>query len=383
MSREPLRGAAAAPGPWGAPATLRAALLALLTLAWLVLGAWIFRNPQVGTVIQYDFAVFHRAGRLLLAGGDPYAPEFAAWMTGSPLREAYAYPPASAWVLLPFLPFPVAVAATLWLSLSIACLVAAAPLAARQPQGWIWLAPLLFYPSLYALLILQWAPVQIGLLALSLWLLHKERPFWAGFVLPLVAIKPTTGIALLLLALTLSWRERRWWLGGVAGTALWYGSTFLLMPDWPARMARSIEVYASPGARQHLVTLASLPDGLALALIAGAIAAWQLWRRNPLGVGCALLVLAMLLTPHRAHYDYPLFCLPLIFLPRRHWWLAASAVAVSWLFPLTYALGWANSLQLTLLTIAPALAACALVERAAPASGSAQPSAATVEGNPS
>jgi hypothetical protein len=71
-------------------------------------------------------------------------------------------------------------------------------------------------------------------------------------------------------------------------------------------------------------------------------------------------MLAMLITPHRAQYDYPVFFLPLLFLPRRFSWLIAAAVGLSWLFPLTFELGWGSSLQLTLFIVAPALLASAL-----------------------
>jgi hypothetical protein len=92
-----------------------------------------------------------------------------------------------------------------------------------------------------------------------------------------------------------------------------------------------------------------------------------------LGLGCALLVLAMLATPHRAQDDYPLFTLPLLFLPRRQRWLVAVAVGLSWAFPLTFELGWASSLQLTLFTVAPAILACALVRGDWPQAAVLQP----------
>jgi len=52
-------------------------------------------------------------------------------------------------------------------------------------------------------------------------------------------------------------------------------------------------------------------------------------------------------------------------LPRRFSWLIAVAVGMSWLLPLTFELGWASSLQLTLFLVAPVILACALVEEVA------------------
>ena len=50
----------------------------------------------------------------------------------------------------------------------------------------------------------------------------------------------------------------------------------------------------------------------------------------------------------------------MLFLPKRWRWLAPLTIAMSWLFPLTFELEWANSLQLTLLLVAPVVLACAL-----------------------
>jgi hypothetical protein len=338
-------------------------MLVVLLGVWLVLGMTTFAIPIADNATRYDFVWPHYAGRMLLSGGDPYSPALSAQILNDPSHSAYPYPLASLWLVLPLLALPLPLAATLWVSASIGGLIVLGPLLEGRLPHWALLAPLLFYPSLYALLITQWAPLQMALLAVSLWLFRRGWPLWAGFLLPLVAVKPPTGIPLLLFAAILCARERRWWLGGIAGGVFWYGAPLLLMPDWPLRWLATLRLYASDSDQQHLLTLAYLPDGALCCLGALAIGAWQLRRRNALGVASALLILAALLTPHRAHYDFPLFALPLVFLPRRHWWLAGVAVAVSWLFPLTYSLGWASSLQLTLFTVAPALLACALAER--------------------
>jgi hypothetical protein len=344
---------------------IRAVLLLVLLMLWFAVGVWAFRTPIVDSVSQYDLVVIHAAGREALAGGDPYSQEFIASLHADPHGTGYAYPLASLWVLLPFLPFPIAWAATLWVSLSICGLVALAPLLGDARPSWIWLAPLLFYPSLYALKIVQWAPIQIALLGLCLWLFRRHRSFWSGFLVPLLAAKPTTGLGLLLLALLLCWSDRRWWLGAVLGGLFWYGTPLLLQPDWPWRWLHTLQTYADPAAGQFLVTLTDLPDGKLCAAAALLIVLWGLWRREPARLGCALLVLATLVTPHRAQYDYPVLCLPLLFLPRRFSWLIAVTIGMSWLLPITFELGWSSSLQLTLFLFAPAILACALVDETA------------------
>jgi Glycosyltransferase family 87 len=343
--------------------TPRAALRGILLLAllglWSAVGVSAFSTPVIDGTSQYDLAVIHAAGRFALAGGDPYSLEFVAAVQADPHGTPYPYPLASLWLLLPFLPFPIAWAAMLWVSVSVCGLVALAPLLGDGPR-WTWLVPLLFYPSLYALKITQWPPLQMALLALSLWLYRRGAPFWAGVILPLTAAKPTTGLGLLLLAAALCAADRRWWRGALLGGLFWYGVPLLLQPDWPLRWLHSLQLYGDPASQQYLVTLIDLPDGMICFAAAALVGLWCIWRRRMYGFGCALLVLSILVTPHRAQYDYPLLCLPLLFLPRRHLWLAPVAVAMSWLFPLTFELGWGSSLQLTLFTIAPSILACAL-----------------------
>ncbi|HJZ45550.1 MAG TPA: glycosyltransferase 87 family protein [Roseiflexaceae bacterium] len=341
---------------------LRAILLLGLLALWFAVGVWTFSTPIVDSVSQYDLVVIHAAGREALAGGDPYSQEFIASLHADPHGTGYAYPLASLWVLLPFLPFPIAWAATLWVSVSICALVALAPLLGDTRLNWIWLAPLLFYPSLYALKIVQWAPLQIGLLGLSLWLFRRDQPLLSGILAPLVTVKPTTGIGLALLAALLCGSNKRWWQGAMLGGVFWYGTPLLLQPDWPWRWLHTLQTYADPAARQFLLTLTDLPDGKLCAAATLLIACWSLWQRRVVSLGCALLVLATLATPHRAQYDYPVLCLPLLFLPRRFSWLIGVAVILSWLFPLTFELGWSSSLQLTLFLFAPAILACALVD---------------------
>src|SRR5262249_20096160 len=238
---------------------LRAILLLGLLALWFAVGVWTFSTPIVDSVSQYDLVVLHAAGREALAGGDPYSQEFIASLHADPHGTGYAYPLASLWVLLPFLPFPIAWAATLWVSVSICALVALAPLLGDTRLNWIWLAPLLFYPSLYALKIVQWAPLQIGLLGLSLWLFRRDQPLLSGILAPLVTVKPTTGIGLALLAALLCGSNKRWWQGAMLGGVFWYGTPLLLQPDWPWRWLHTLQTYADPAARQFLLTLTDLP----------------------------------------------------------------------------------------------------------------------------
>jgi len=341
-------------------ALLRAGLLAALAIAWYVVGSSIWPVGLVGGVTQFDLIWPLKAGRVLLSGGDPYARSFAQLMSGNPNDIVYPYPLASLWLTLPLLPLPDSLAAVLWVSVSIGGLASLHFLYGTGAPRWAWLLPVLYYPTLYSLLITQWAAMLMIVLAVSVWLDRRGQPLWAGFILPLAAVKPTVGAGLLLMGAVLCARDRRWWLGLALGGLFWYGLPLLIMPDWPVRWLTTLRSFQSNYAAGLLLTLTDLRAGQALFAAAALIAAWCLWRRRLNGLGCALVVLVLLATPHRAHYDFPPFWMPMLFLPARWRWLAPAAVASSWLFPLTFELGWSSSLQLTLFIVFPAVLACAL-----------------------
>lgn len=339
---------------------LRAVLLLVLLVIWYLAGSSIWNVPIVNGVTQYDLIWPLTAGRLLLSGGDPYSPVFAAAMSGNPNDIVYPYPLASLWLVLPLLPLPDSLAAVVWVSLSLWGLLSLHTLLGTGAPRWMWLLPLLYYPTLYSLLITQWAIMLMIVLALSLWLFRRGAPFWAGFILPLTAVKPTVGVGMLLMGVLFCAHARRWWLGLLAGGALWYGAPLLLMPDWPVRWLTTLRSYEANYASGLFLTLTDLPDGKLLFALTALIGLWGLWTRRLTAAGCALVLLVLFATPHRAHYDYPPFWLPLLFLPAGFRWLAPLTVVLSWIFPLTFYAGWNHSFQLTLLLAAPAVLACAL-----------------------
>jgi hypothetical protein len=339
---------------------LQAIVLMVLLIVWYVVGSSIWNVPIVNGVTQYDLIWPLQAGRMLLGGGDPYSTTYAQMMSGNPNDIVYPYPLASLWLTLPLLPLPDSLAAVVWVSLSMWGLLSLHYLFDRDVPRWFWLLPLLYYPTLYSLLITQWAAMLMTILALSVWLFRHERPFLAGFILPLAAVKPTVGTGLLLMGMVLCARDRRWWMGMALGGLCWYGLPLALMPDWPIRWLTTLRSFQANYASGLFLTLTDLNDGKILFAATAAIGAWCLWRRRLNGLGCALVVLVLLATPHRAHYDFPPLWMPMLFLPKRWRWLAPMAVAMSWLFPITYELGWASSFQLTLLLVAPVVLACAL-----------------------
>src|SRR5262245_31757658 len=87
---------------------LRGGLLLVLLGLWCAVGVSAFSKPVVDGTSQYDLAVIHAGGRYALAGGDIYSQEFVAAVQADPHGTPYPYPLASLWLLLPFLPFPIA-----------------------------------------------------------------------------------------------------------------------------------------------------------------------------------------------------------------------------------------------------------------------------------
>lgn len=339
----------------------RGLLLVVLSILWLGITIWTFRVPVVNQVSQYDLVWPIEAGKALFRGGDPYGNDIAIQLSGDPNHSSFPYPLPSLWIVLPLLPLPIPLAAAIWLTLSIAALIAFFPLSGSQLTRWTWVLPLLYYPSVFALKFTQWAPIQMGLFACSLWLFRKKHAFWAGFLLPLAIVKPTTGLGLALFALIVCWENRKWWLGGITGTLIWGGIPFLLRPDWIQRWNNTLNTYGSQAEKQNLLALTATSGGMIIAVCVCALGIWFLLKRQRYGFACAVLILAMLATPHRAQYDYPLFIIPLAFLPKRYAWLGGAAIAGSWLFPIAFELGWQSIFPMLLFLIIPTVVCCAFV----------------------
>jgi hypothetical protein len=107
--------------------------------------------------------------------------------------ERFVSPPPFAWLVLPLTALGAAGAVYAWLTLSLAALVAAWWLAApgRWPVGALWLlGALASYPVLYGLSLAQ-ADLAIVLIVAASWKLSQSgKPYLAGAVLGLSAIKP-------------------------------------------------------------------------------------------------------------------------------------------------------------------------------------------------
>jgi hypothetical protein len=107
--------------------------------------------------------------------------------------ERFVSPPPFAWLVLPLVPFGAPAATFAWLVLSVVALIAAWSIAA--PDAWplrgLWLVGgLAWYPVLYGLSLAQ-PDLLIVFVAAAAWrLAESNRPYTAGVVLGLSAIKP-------------------------------------------------------------------------------------------------------------------------------------------------------------------------------------------------
>jgi hypothetical protein len=281
-----------------------------------------------------DFADYRAASQRMLQGQTPYAPEMLTGSVPAQGFDRYRYPPPFAQLLSPLAVLPLHVAATVWLLVQVALLVAALWIAAgaagvrASPQRLVWsgVALTYFMPVFDTL----WMGNIEGLLALSIsWLLWTGPPkassglFAAGFLAAVAAVVKLMPAALLPAAI----RRREVARGVVLGLVLLVVPSVLLAPQAWADYTRVLPNllagdarYATnlapavvaldlglPAAVADLVRLISVVAGLALIALsfqlAGRAAGWAA------AIGCA--VAASLLLPASSWYHYLTLLAPL------------------------------------------------------------------------
>jgi hypothetical protein len=253
----------------------------------------------------------------------------------------YPYPPWYALSLFYLAFLPLGKAATAWMLLNTAMLLASALLLTANwkplPRALALLAALLFIPSLGLIVVGQYsAPVLLGA-ALFMYAARREDAPLTALGLLLMTFKPHIGLFLLpagflwLLVQKTPFARRAVWMA-LGGGLLLAALGFLADPAWPLTYVRSLVSYTTiPG-----VTDLGLSAGfsamlvkiilgygsffwsawLSIALIASILTLF--WRFKvftqieTLVVGCVLLTL--LGDPYLLNYDYILLLLPLAYL---------------------------------------------------------------------
>ncbi len=266
-----------------------------------------------------DFTFYYAAARIGLVHGWPKIYDLGLQQAeldaiGSGIKIAqlarYISPPPVAWSALPLIALPFPVAYWIWSGLLLAALALTWRLAApgHGPARLIHLAAAIgWLPVIYALQLGQPALfVALGVAACYA-LMVGNRPFWAGFALVALALKPQLAF-LVPVALLLSGRTRAFW-----GSALSLGlvaliSAIALGPGGISAYEARISFAAGVPVNQEL-TIAPLIGNLSVTrAIQVVVAGWslalayRLRRRGPEWVLIPALVGGQLASPY-LHLD--------------------------------------------------------------------------------
>jgi hypothetical protein len=220
------------------------AVILLCTIVFLI-GA-----IQISKIIEYqnsDFFQFWLGSRNIWDGRDPY--NSAEWIqahqdfgTDRIASPAYLYPLPLAILLAPLGILPLKTAFIAWTFLSESLLLISILLLLRSTNFHktkhlllpIILANIIFRPTTTNILGGQLSSLYLFIATLAAMLWHKEKWFWGGATLALLAIKPSVGFPLLLIVTPwLLARKKYPALAGIASTGIFLLFTSLLKdPLW-------------------------------------------------------------------------------------------------------------------------------------------------------
>lgn len=317
---------------WQKPVFLGLILCILFSGAafWIVAGQD-YRNS--------DFFSYWLAGKLVLAGEDPYQP--AVWVAGHDVYAAtwvsddhFLYPLPLAVLFIPLGCLSLETAYMSWVMLSMALTVSAvlltASLARHARVGTI-LFPLfaglvIFRPLMVVFRNGQLAALLLFLLAASLVALQRGHWLVGGVLLGCLILKPSLGVPVLILAglWMLFHRHGRGLVGMVIAGAVLLLVGLLVNAHW-------VETYLQVGAGKLDATFGYSPTvwGLAyeltgtapgawvsgggLAALIFVVSLWCLWKESsPVRALRIVLPAALLITPYLWAYDQTLLILPLV-----------------------------------------------------------------------
>jgi Glycosyltransferase family 87 len=289
-----------------------------------------------------DFFTFWLAGHMVTRGGAPYSPE--QWIAGHHEfgvswipNNAYIYPLPLSLLFAPLGLLSLYQAYILWVALSQLMIVGALFLliSLKEASGvrFLWLPVLVgmifFRPAILTLFNGQLSGWLLLLLALTLFLWEKEKWFWGGLLLSLLALKPNIGgpLILLLSIWLLSRKQFKSLAGILGGGAILLALSFIQDPHWVAEYwqvgnTKLAETFGGSPTVWGLAALACrnridcvLPIGgmaalLLLAGFGGLVLKFRLMR--PLTVASLAITLTLLITPYTWTYDQLLLVIPII-----------------------------------------------------------------------
>jgi hypothetical protein len=256
------------------------------------------------------------------------------------------YPPAYYLLVTPFSLLPIQLAAMLFCCLMATCLIGAAVLAARtcpdHPRAFAWMVfvSFLFFPMIHSLNTGQKGTLWLLIFTAVFVLLHSKRPFTAGLIFGLLALKPPLALVLGLAMLVKGqWR----FLGGCAITVLGvvalsfafgpdafmsfvdtatHAPDFTLRPDYPLETEHTFYGFFAMLLRGHATpwVIKALAGLMALTTL---VFLWRLFR-GPLEIGsekfnlqfAGIILATVLASPKLLTYDLTILLLPIFLFAR-------------------------------------------------------------------
>ena len=285
-----------------------------------------------------DFIIFYGVSKLTLAGQAlaAYAPHLLlvaerAVFPASRGIFVWTYPPPFQLVVAPLSLVPYGWALAGWTAAGLAAYLAVVKRAAGGARAA--LLPALAFPGVF----MNATQGQTGFLLTGLMggglLMMESRPWLAGVLLGLLAVKPQFALLLPLVCLV----GGRWKTAAAgAATALTASSVATLVfgaPAWVGFLraaalsgdylaAGALPVEKDPSVFAALILLgAPVPWALTIHLIQASVAVvlvWPMWRRGPSDMAAAGAILATLIAlPYLFDYDLALLAVPIAVAARR------------------------------------------------------------------
>lgn len=313
-------------------------LFVLLQVLSVVAHHRLFTAPSPYT--ERDFMSLWSGGRALLEDLDPYDPD--VWI---PLRKRYGgkwmpdlRAPFPLWTfifLTPFSAMSVDWGAAAWMVFSeillgLCLFLLLSQVEQRRPSGVEFALLLLGAFTLRGTMVSLWNGQITFLLllvvTLFLVLARQGKPFWAGFALAFIVLKPSPFVFFAPMMGLWMIARRRWRtiLGGAAGGMTLLGASWLLQPGW---MSGWLEVRGKTAATYKTPTLWGMAYeispawwpllGLVLCSVLAAGTGWLLLSRRDLGeteVASLALCASLAITPYAWAYEHALLLIPLIVL---------------------------------------------------------------------
>jgi hypothetical protein len=303
-------------------------VLVVLTLA--------LTNPEVchriGVPYGSDFGQFYVLGELaeVRDGAGLYEPATLKRLLAGVKdpQYTYAFPPLYgpqvALIFMPFALLPYKGAAVLWGAISLVIygyVVYAAwrgsPRLARD-RNMVFLIALAFPPLWRQMLYLQSSVLLLPAFVLACAALRRNRPFWAGFALGFLALKPQHalvfgGIALAggslplaagaIVSLAAQFGAAAMWFG--LGVLVRYVRALRLLPDADLLEPRVYDLHSWQGLFSALLSPAVSTAAWVLVAAVVIVLAVRIWRsQGPISARLALLIVATVLAgPHVVVYD--------------------------------------------------------------------------------